>query len=279
MRLLLLALVLCGCSPKTPNQPERVPDYGPTYDQVADRALEMSEDGWVVSRYDSGEAHSRGDSLLFTGLAMGALDCTRGAVPEAALLKMLAVNYGLPYRHPTLSNDYSLDGLLGLWWGIDKRVHRCPESWDRWISPLKEHLRALTPPFNFGVVLNSVASRMGVADMPSPDARGELGATVAGWASAVVSSHAAAFRLHLGYLALSLVDAPKGRDAYCEVVKEAQIQLIEDFCSRGDLKGWLGDFTYDRWEYHFQRAAWETESVPDGLHTPAIDYLMAVRQL
>jgi hypothetical protein len=242
---------------------------------IAQRALDMSDDGWIVSRNADGSAADRGDSLLFTGLAMGAMDCDQGAAPEHALLNMLAVNHGLPQRHRDLpAGDYSLDGLLGLWWGISARVAACPEAASPWIQLLEEHEKAVAIEPGFVHVLHTVMAQLGMRPGPSEKERGHVGALVSAWAMATVSQQAAAYRLHLGFLALSVVDAPKGRDLYCAAVQDAHMPLIEDFCGRDGLREWLETFRYDEWVYRHQRAVWEGAPDGNGKKTPAIDWLV-----
>ncbi len=266
-------LLACGhAEQRDDTQPASVS----TYAQAADRLMTMLDSGWVVSRWPDGTIADQGDSLIFTGIAMGALDCARGAVPEAALATMLRENHGIPYRHPTIKGEYSLDGLLGLWWGISERTKRCPESRPLWTALLPEHAQAISVEPFFGFVLQQVMADLGLGEAPNVTDRGRLGAAVSAWAIGTVGSRAASYRLHLGYLALSVVDAPKGKGTYCEAVKDAQIALIENFCGRPGLAAWADAFAYNRYVYAFQRAAWEAPDGRPSLETPAIDLLMAL---
>lgn len=275
MLILIMAFaLLSGCS-KVEKPAETVPKDDPeAYAFVAGRALAMADNGWIVSRWDDGSMRDQGDSLLFTGLAMGAMNCADGAVPERALLKMLWDNHGKVFRHPSLPDDYSLDGLLGLWWGAYQRTRKCPESQDAWAEVLPEHATAVAIEPYFDAVLDTVRGLE-----VSETNRGKLGAAVAAWAVATVSQRAAAYRLHLGFLALDVVSAPKGKAAYCGAVKEAHMPLLEDFCGRDGLLQWVDDFQYDRYVYAHQRAVWEPQDGQLGLSTPAIDYLIALTEL
>lgn len=279
MKSLLVLLALAACGHKEPSKPD-APDGVPhvTYGEASERLLTMLDSGWVVSRNPDGSARDQGDSLLFTGLALGALDCTSGAVPEDALVKMLGERHGGVYRHPTITDDYSLDGLLGLWWGIHRRTTRCPDTRPLWAGLIDEHAHAVTIEPFFRTALEQIAADLGQGAAPSAFERGLLGSEVAGWAASTVGQHAAAYRLHLGFLTLSLVDAPKGKQAYCNEVGAAHIALLEQFCGRPGLAEWTADFAYDRYVYAFQRGVWES---PDGAGktTPAIDLLMALDSL
>ncbi len=241
--------------------------------------MAMLDNGWVVSRFTDGTMRDQGDSLIFTGIAMGALDCARGAVPEAALIKMLDEKHGGVYRHPTIPNEYTLDGLLGLWWGVQERTRRCPESVPTWQAHLKDHERAVKVEPFFSYALETVMARLGLSSNPTPTERGVLGSEVGGWAVTVVEQRAAAYRLHLGFLTLSIVNAPQGKQTYCEAVTDAKIPLIEQFCGRAGLSDWISGFAYNRYVYQFQRGAWESPDGVDGLNTPALDLIMALRML
>lgn len=265
----------CGHAEDTARPLEPLPTTELTPKAVSHRALAMSEDGWIVSRWKDGSPEHRGDSLIFTGLAMGLMDCADGAVPEHALLNMLATHDGVPYRHPTIQGEYTLDGLLGLWWGIHARLMACPESRGAWAAVLPRHYEVVKVEPGFRVVLETVMAELGLIDAPSEQARGVLGSVVSGWAWGVVSSEAAAYRLHLGYLALSVVHAPKGQAAYCSVIPKAKMPLLEDFCGRPGLSDWVQAFEFNRWEYQHQRATWESPDGKPDLETPALDWLMA----
>ncbi len=274
--ILLFCLAACA-KDKAPAEPRQEPVQN-GYEEVASRLMPMLDNGWVVSRF-AGEPRDQGDSLIFTGIAMGALDCTRGAIPEAALVKMLREKNGGVYRHPSIPDDYSLDGLLGFWWGISRRTGRCPETRELWASLLPQHQGAISVEPFFGVALQTVMADLGVSGAPTVGERGQLGSEVAAWAIGVVSQRQAAYRLHLGFLTLDLVDAPKGKSAFCDAVPQAKIPLLEHFCGRSGLSSWVDGFAYNRSVYAFQRADWESESVPPGVETPAIDLLVALAVL
>lgn len=251
-------------------------DHLAIYKATVDRIVSLIDSGWVVSRYKDGRAKDQGDSLLFTGLAMGAMPCSQGAAQEAALLKMLDEKHGGVYRHPSIPDDYSLDGLLGLWWGINNRTKRCPDSKDIWAKILPQHAAAVAIEPFFYTVLDQVEANLGIAPEPTLSQRGDLGAAVGAWAMGVVSQRAAAYRLHLGYLALSIVKAPKGEAVFCEAVKDAKIALIEHFCGRSGLDAWIHNFAFNRYVYAFQRAAWEDADGREDVDTPGVDLLVAL---
>lgn len=279
LRHLALALLLAACSRPKPNEhPDPMPASELVARDIAARALAMSEDGWIVSREADGSTRDRGDSLIFTGIAMGAMACDQGAEPEAALVKMLHDRHGGVYRHPSIPDDYSLDGLLGLWWGISRRTAKCPDTRPLWAGLIEEHAHAVTIEPFFRTALDQLVADLGQGGGPSVFERGILGSEVAGWAASTVGQHAASYRLHLGFLTLSLVSAPAGKKAYCNEVPTAKIALVEHFCGRSGLGEWVAGFAYDRYVYAFQRGAWETPDA-SGKTTPAIDLLIALDAL
>jgi hypothetical protein len=291
MRLLILA-ILCLClfaCAKADDQAEPTsPSNGQRdrFTEVSDRLLEMTEPhGWVVSRWDDASIEHTGDSLLWTGMAMGVLDCGRGAAPEDALLAMLSETGGRAYRHPTEAlREPSLDGHLGLYWGIAHRAARCPESRERWAEAL-EQLIPVNAEEAF-IVRDSILSSLGRGTAPSLSARDAYGSSWAVLASGVRVAKAAAYRIHLGLLALESLEvsgqqvSSSVRDAFCSASNGADMPTVDAYCGRGDLAAWVEAFEFDAWEMRHQRSgAWESRDGKPGLRTPGLDLLVAMRQV
>lgn len=267
--------LVAACSPRS--QPAPIPAPDPVVAQFREaelRLLELTDPpGWVVSRTTDGQVRHTGDSLLWTGMALGTLTCSEGDTVEDALTAML--ESGKIYRHPNEQDRaVSLDGELGLLWGIAKRAERCPESKDHWARVIE-----LYEPQNLGasfdVVLGAVRYRLGLDAAPGLARVDGLANLVAGWAALVVAKKAAGYRIHLGWLALGTV-GNKGA-AFCAATPGAGMDLINLFCGRGELFPWIDAFEYNRWEYHHQRAKWESED-GNGLVTPGLDLLVALRE-
>ncbi len=283
---LALALTACG---KVDDQAEKSPPTEETRDsftEASDRLLAMTEPrGWVVSRWDDGSIEHTGDAILWTAMAMGVLDCTRGAIPEAALLAMLT-DTGRVYRHPTeAEREPSLDGHLGLYWGIAQRASRCPEAREVWAQALDD-----LKPVNAeeaSIVRDAVLASLGRGAGPSVAARDAYGSVAAGLAATVRAAKAAAYRIHLGLLGIETLEVAgqpvsgSVRDAFCRASDGADMPTLDNYCARGDLRAWVDAFQFDQFEYRHQRSgAWEPE--PDGkpgLHTPGLDLLVAQRAL
>ncbi len=271
MKSLLCLFALMACHKPNPGGASDAPID--QFTQVEERAAAMTSPlGWITCVTPEGEHDCLGDALIFSGIAMGAADCAHGQIYQDALQEMLAA--GKVYRHPTLS-DYSLDGVLGLLWGIDKRAAKCPDAKDSLAASLAS-LRVDLDPY-FDVMQAEVAAHLGLQAPPSASDRGKLGAEIVAWSTAVVSKKAAAYRLHLSYLVLSVVKAPNSTALFCETVKEAKMPLLEDFCGRPGLSDWLDSFEPNAWEYRHQRAVWEN---PDGngRQTAGVDYMMGYQQ-
>ncbi len=278
MRMLLLTSLLSfGCKPAA--KPEPIASNPITFATAAERMLAMSDGGWIVSRGTSGEIQHQGDSLIWTSLAMGALDCVSAMGPESSLLAMIDVTGGRLWRHPSLPGEWSLDGAIGFYAGVLEHVARCPGTKADWARAVRFHAESKPElPPRFQTLLDVTQALLGNGPMPSDTDRGLLAAECVGWAVAAVSQHSAGFRLHLCYLTLKSMDAPKGREAFCSAVEAAKMPLLEQFCGRPGLSSWVDGFGYNIYEYKHQRADWED---PDGngIETPGLDYLVALRAL
>ncbi len=277
MKYLITALFLFGCHKPNPDSQPKAP--AERFAAIEDRIAAMSwPTGWVSCTDIDGGHGCLGDSLLFTGLALGAADCEHGQIYQDALTEMIHANNGILERHPTIRGS-SLDGALGFLWGMARRYANCPDARAATLESVRlyaSNSSGTLEPY-FSVVLRQVLADMGDGDSPSEHDRGMLGSEIAGWAFAVVTSESAAYRIHLGYLGLSLVDSPKGRVSYCAAVEKAKIPLIESFCGRPGLTEWIDGFLPNVYEFRHQRAIWEGPDA-NGKQTPGVDYLVGYRQ-
>jgi hypothetical protein len=264
---------------------------------MEDRALTFtSPAGWVIS-CDGADCPpvNQGDSLLFTGLATYAMDCTHGDSTSLAMAQMVDTMDGGLYRHPSLPSSISLDGALGFYRGATKRATLCGEGW-QWGELIKKHLAyvmrnegvlnvgsSATLAGGFSYIPRKLASNLGVGEEPSAKDQAELEAAVAGWAAADMAAHGACFRLNLGLMALQTVEelgskiSPEGKAAYCAATRGSRIPTIDQWCGRGGLLDYINGFAYNVWQYRHQRCTdWET---PDGSvgadGQPGVDFLTA----
>lgn len=303
--LLCLALVLSGClgCDKPGPKPEPEPPTDPIkarYEISSSAVLaHLDEHGFLVSRWlaDDRPEHI-GDSLIWTGMALGVLPCDKVEPVILGLGRMVEQLEGGLYRHPTLPDKISLDGALGFYWGVARHLQRCPASQ----SALEYIVRAhqlfseprgrlnpdadlkLLPGFTY--VRDLVVAR--VTGGAAPDGRrlSGLETQVAAWALAVQTSRSSCFRVHLGLLSLQAVEAAggsisaQGRAGFCGATVGMDLPTVDHWCGRGDLPAWIASFKPNEWEYRHQRCgAWETPDGKPGLSTPGLDELVALTQV
>lgn len=297
-RLLTILFLLSGgtsCKPPTATLEEAsdVPPYvRAMYTAQVAKLPAFLKGGFVVSRWDSGAPEHEGDALLWTGLALGALPCEseEAKTLSVALRAMFADKDGGIYRHPDLADKpASLDGAIGLWWGLAERITRCGEA-DYWRDVIGNHLRwvkddgAVVPPY-FDYVPELLCLESGwCGQEPARQALIGLQRAAVAWALAVKAKEAACYRVHLSFLSLDTVEKlgtrldPAWRDAFCAATADMGLPTTDNFCGRGGLAAWVDNFEADKWEFRHQRCgAWEEPDGKPGLHTPGVDLLVALR--
>jgi hypothetical protein len=315
--LLLYLASFTGCfvsCKKAADKPEPMEPAGEDqllYAQAATRLVRdfVDEGGWVVSRHvGSNAAAHEGDSLIWSGLALHALDCVYGRPISDGLLGAVNRLSGGIYRHPSIPDDVSLDGAIGMWRGALKRATVCGDA--SWADALSQQARfmvvhdgQLNPssrvvvPYPWNVLHEYVLHAVGVLkEAPSGDRKAMLEAAVVTWAAAVAASgrdegspaevkKAACFRVHLGLQTLKTLEdagatvAQKTRDRFCSVTEEMKLPTVDHWCGRTGLLEFIEGFAYDTWEYRHQRCpGWEKPDA-DGLRTPGLDLLTAYADL
>lgn len=255
------------------------------YDEVVARLPDFLDKGFVVSKQDGTSQH-QGDSLLFSGLALYALDCTSGQPIADAFMKMLKDLDGGVYRHPDLpEKEPSLDGLLGMYRGIIKRIG-C-DGVEPWAAVMKNHTArmAASLPAEFNLVADTLAYKLGLSGIPDQRRAKNLALEVATWAFLVKTSKTACYRVHLGLLSLQALDdmgmgvGDESRGHFAESTKGLGMPTTDHFSGRDGLKEWLENFQYNEWQFRHQRCGlWE---IPDGasMDHPAVDYLVGYADL
>lgn len=295
----LIALTLAACGKAEKKHDSVEPDlealsaYAVDVNRLQDDFLDQ---GFVVSRYASGEAEHRGDALIWSGIALGVLPCDEGDDIENALISMVERLDGGLYRHPELADRVSMDGALGFYRGVAQRL-RCSGKRDLWASPLKLHYEfslkhktglnaastaELVPEFTY--VRDLLLAEVGLRGKPSADRQRTLETQTAGWALAAKLKRASCFRIHLGLITLQTIESlggqisEKGRDQFCSATKSLELPTVNHWCGRPGLLDFLHSFKHDEWEYRLQRCTnWES---PDGngLLTPALDRLVGLSE-
>jgi hypothetical protein len=270
------------------------------FQDTVDRLAVFDDQGFIVSRLKDGSPEHRGDALLWTGLALGTLPCDNQTALSLArgLRTMFRDLDGGVYRHPALPDKASMDGAIGLYWGLAKRSRRCSEE-GYWADFAATHLKflethevfrlnpsdpsSLTPFFDY---LPRLLVAETAQENPPPRAMllGMQQLTVA-WTLATKAQRASCYRIHLALLSLETVETlgvsldAAWRDAFCAAATaDLGLPTVDNFCGREGLVSWVDDFEEDKWEYRHQRcSAWETPDGKPGLKTPGVDLLVAIR--
>ncbi len=302
---IIVSIFLSACS-KANESDDPIPSTPSIVDRFqsarARLASEFLENGWVVSRNLNGSPAHQGEGLIWTGLWLGASECS-DVESEHMLQDMIRAQDGALIRFDPLPDEYkggrevTLDGALGLYKGVAERVQRCPESRAAWYDVMTLHKNYMANSdgrlhpnasasldAGFDYVLDRLLDSLSGGDPVNHDDRRRNSLTLgaAGWVATVNAKHEAGYRAHLVLLAFQTLqlageNVDQGRDMICQASKGMDMPTLDDWCGRGDLIGWINQFQYDQWEFRHQRAAaWET---PDGngIRTPGLDLLVAIR--
>lgn len=261
------------------------------------------DNGQVVSRDADGNGVHLGDSLIWTGIALGVLGCDEGVGVSQALRARVVAGGGILERFEPLPSSYragnevSLDGEIGLWFGFAARSRRCPaeaaelgQAWalrQQAVGDLEGQLHPnvdVRVPVGLAAARDAVGASLGVGSGPAGGELEAFGAVVATWARLVVADRAACFRVNLAWTAIRALEEggrrvpPGWRDSFCAAAAPAGLPTVEHWCGREGLDAYLASYRPNEWEYRHQRCAgWES---PDGgdLATPGLDELMALRE-
>lgn len=290
---LLILPWLPSCSKAKPEIPKADPsaEVVDAWQKGADRLPRFAPDGFLVSLGAQLEPRNQGDSLIWTGVTLSAVDCAHGSGMDRALQGMVATLHGGLWRHPSLPAAISLDGALGFYLGVTHRILRCNGAAE-WRPLLELHL-GKAPFLNQGVMLeepfyavrDAVLSLVGLTAYPDSVRVAAVAEAAAALAEAPKGARAtglgsdACFRPHLGLLALQIIEATGGhvgalqRDRFCAAADGYDLPTLDHWCGRGDLKAWAAGWQPNVWQYRHQRCpAWESPD-GDGLEHPGADYL------
>jgi hypothetical protein len=291
----------CGACQPAKDKPEPLDPVDPIPARykiaAASVAAHLDASGFLVSEWSDGRPEHQGDALIWTSMAMGSLPCDKLPPVITALGAMVEQLEGGLYRHPSLPDKISVDGALGLYWGMAMAVKNCPEVRDalHYIASAHELFSEprglLNPesdlrlPVGFTYVRDVVVASVTGATAPDGRRLSGLEKQIGAWALAVQVKRAACFRVHLGLLSFQALEASgvaisaSGRDSFCAATAGMDLPTVDHWCGRGDLPGWIASFKPNEWEYRHQRCgAWETPDGKEGLSTPGLDELVAIRQ-
>lgn len=305
--LLTTAIILAGCQkPKdTPPLADPTLEAKDLYAYYSERlSRDFLEDGQLISRDPSGAAEHVGDSLIWTGVAVGVLPCDKASGMAERIARRLVDNAGELVRFEPLpeefkgGNEVSFDGITGVYFGFSRLFLRCGydasyesafrarQSYTEGINGRLHRNVAQTIPSQFTYAEQLLQSRMGLAGEPSKDRLYVLEQEIAAWMLAVKTNHAACFRANLGWMYIAIVEAlgqeisPIGRRSICSASNGLQLPQIDNWCGRGGMHEFVDSFVENQWEYKLQRCSgWEGEADGDGLSTPSLDLLLALTEL
>lgn len=234
--------------------------------------------GFVVS-LGSGIPRNQGDSLFFSGLALYALDIDEGQPIADALVKMLTDLDGGTYRHPDRKDEVSLDGLLGMYRGIAKRIRYFDEG-DLWRPLLAKHQHKTSLPGAYSLIPDTIYWQLGLGQEPCPERFKNLIKEAVNWTERTRQARLSAYRIHLNLLALqtmselSAIPSMDLLEHFSIATNGLEMRTIDHFLGRPGLLAYLDSFVYNQWQYAHQRCVlWET---PDGASEehPGLDYLV-----
>lgn len=303
MKFAALALCLVACSHKPAARAADVPP--PTAEQVAYRAAsnELTQDfvdggTWVVSTDGNGDAAHQGDALLWSGTALWALPCALGDGIEAGLIEVITRRGGALVRYEPGTDDVSMDGALGLFLGVSRRVTDCGKA-DLWRAPIakllayenawqgriNEHASArLIAEFTY--VRDLLAAKLDDAGAPDASRQATLETEIGEWMQAIRLAHVlhhgseACYRANLSLDAMLAIEtlggtvSGPGRQAFCAPTASFDIPTVDHYCGRKSLLDYVASFVPNQWEFRHQRCAYEGAD-GNGLRTPGLDLLVA----
>jgi hypothetical protein len=295
--IVVLLLIACGKSDEKPDEQDASSHVIDKYNEASIRLRAgFLDNGFVVSISDTGVSKHQGDALIWSGVALSAMTCSDGVVIEDALIKMILELDGGLYRHPSLKSEISMDGALGLYNGLAHRFTRCPQLISKWKPALKLHKEfmdnnrnrlnpnsSVSLPDYFPYVRDLIFWKSDLISKPSNKTLLALENEVAAWSLAVKLKKQPCFRIHLSYLAIDAVSeldgvTTSGRNKFCSATKGTDLPIIDNYCGRGDLVGWIDDFEYNKYEYRHQRCGgWESADADDD-KTPGVDLLKAISE-
>ena len=275
--------------------------------QFLERLEEKNLHGpYVVSRHPNGRTEHEGEAILYSGILYGLLPCGHPLAERLGigLSHMIMRHDGAMVRFEPLGEyeggrEITLDGAIGLYYGIIKRYEKCArEVKDQWSDAMGAHFEYLRQndgelypgtDVSFFPELNTlpqtVASLFGRDKRPHRFRVRALQAELYLWSLGVRVTKAPCYRVHLAWLMMESMRLAgfnienKSKERFCSLTEPMDMPTIDGFCGRKEkLHQYLSTFKLDEWEYRAQRCgAWET---PDGkgLTTPGLDYQIALDQ-
>ncbi len=266
-----------------------------------ERAISFLDNGFIISKKNDQFVH-QGDSLIFTGVLLGNMPCSKIDPILAGLERMQSNHKGFLVRFDPLPQEYiadknfvSRDGATGALYGLVKAAKRCPDKADRissilatWKEAVGNSLllypnasvqAAITPAFKVfwkfahGDKITSFDYQVYVANMIVT-------------AKIIKESRSACYPVHLETLQnivfeekkMALLRADKA--AWCELSDDMGLMLTDWYCGRekDSLRAWLKNPEDSPHTYMHQRCSWE-ESDASGISSPRVDFIALYQQI
>jgi hypothetical protein len=294
---ILLAALCLSCGKDEDPTELHIPtdDVASLYAEAAARLPSFLSDGQVTSKWTDGTLEHRGDSMLMTGLAIGSLDCERGAPLMERLVRRITENEGLlerfePYAPEISRTRYSWDQEVGVTYAFARRAARCPgesvslagawklrqaaiASWNKRLHP--EHSTKVPPGFDFAT--KAVSHQLGLSGAPTEDNKQLMELEAIGWAATVVATRSSCYRVHLAFRSMLTAEAAGrpvdswARDRFCAVTSSAGIPLIDRWCGRPET--FLADWQWNQGEFRHQLCSYQSTGAKEGLENAGVDLL------
>jgi hypothetical protein len=255
--------------------------------------------GFVISETSDHQITDQGDSLLFTGLALGVLDCDQIPPILAGMENMqkafkgyLVRFYPLPDEYVRGNNFVSRDGATGALFGLERSKRRCPAFASRidgiiakWMGAIGDDLW-LYPGSLAGIITPSFHSFLkmgrgiGVSDLDFEEYH--LAALTT--ALFITKEKQACYPIHLQTIQDILIEQmgrpllKRYKDEWCAVVQNKGLLLTDWYCGKNtdQIQAWLSHPESSSHVYMHQRCSWESTD-SDGKISPRVDFLLLHR--
>lgn len=296
VKLLVLASLLSSCIQSLGIKGDL--NVGGDFSRYQERLMkEFLADGFVVAKdKHTGKPHDQGDSLLFTGISLGVVDCDSAPTFLTALEKMqddwdgylVRIN---PLPSEFIENDDTItrDGATGALFGLVKVASHCPALAPRANAIKKRWYDAvgdawhLHPDGKNGLMSPSFKVVWDVAndvEMSYLDYAVYMSSTLI-TSKVIAENKHSCYPVHLETLQHLILES-KGfpilkadKESFCRITSPMGLRLTDWFCERNTdtLKSWLDDPASSKQTYVHQRCVWESENSADKL-SPRVDFLI-----
>lgn len=299
MKFFILYILIFSCTPSSPVQPININEQN-LFLKYENRLFDnFLANGQVISKNNDGTPTDLGDSLLFSGLAIGSANCDRVKVLLTSLEKMEAhyedylVRFNpLPLEFAEKTDFISRDGATGVLYGLTLAKKRCPSLAQeihtilfRWKNAVSDsftlypgsYAAFITPSFK---TFWDLAHGGEMNFLKYEDLILSILATTL-W---IKLSKSACYPIHLDtlqFLTLENLGYPileRHKAEFCSLSNGMGLMLTDWFCERNKDKilAWLHNPESSQNVYMHHRCIWESTDGNSKI-SPRIDYLLLFR--